>query len=67
MQESGMHKSGLVFFFFFQYWGLNSGLYACKEGTLLLKPCLKPQAQIQVLLHKEAESFKNTFLVIIGK
>jgi hypothetical protein len=26
--------------FFWCYWGLNSGLHAYKEGTLLLEPCL---------------------------
>jgi hypothetical protein len=30
----------LCLFFFFQYWGLNSGLWACEAGALLLEPHL---------------------------
>jgi hypothetical protein len=30
------------FFFFWCYWGLNSGLHACKKGTLSLETHLQP-------------------------
>jgi hypothetical protein len=30
------------FFFFGQYWDLNSGFYTCEAGTLSLESCLQP-------------------------
>jgi hypothetical protein len=32
----------LFFFFFKQYWGLNSGFNACWAGTLSLEPLRQP-------------------------
>jgi hypothetical protein len=36
------HPSFIKNIFFWQYLGLNSGLHACKTGTLSLEPCLQP-------------------------
>jgi hypothetical protein len=42
---------GLVWFGFWQYWRLNSGLCAGSAGTLPLKPCLQPFSAL-VIFHR---------------